>query len=78
MTCRHFRNDPKYLESVFKGLNALSSGNASVRMDDGICLVRDQYLSANFWCDRFAALDAAREKSGPVLTCRHMLRYPWW
>jgi hypothetical protein len=59
LNCRHFRNDPLYLESVFKGLNSLSSGHASIRKDDGICEVRDQYLSADFWCDRYVSFDAA-------------------
>ena len=59
LNCHHFRNDPRYLETTIKGLNCLSSGDASVRKDDGICLVRDQYLSADFWCDRYAALEQA-------------------
>jgi hypothetical protein len=53
LQCSRFRNHPDYLESVFKGLNCLSSGRASVRKDDGICLENDLYLSAADWCDRF-------------------------
>ncbi len=53
--CTHFRNHPAYLEAVFKGLNSLSSGTASVRKDDGICLLHDLYLSADDGCDRFQA-----------------------
>ena len=53
INCQHFRNEPMYLESVFKGMNVLSSGHASVRMDDGICLKNDEYLSAYDWCDKF-------------------------
>jgi len=53
--CRHFRNTPAYLESVFKGLNALGSGYGSVRKDDGVCLEHDLYLSAMASCERFAA-----------------------
>jgi len=30
-SCDHFRNDPKYLETVFEGLTSLSSGYGSVR-----------------------------------------------
>ena len=56
LNCGNFRNDPRYQETAIPGLNCLSSGNASVRKDDGICLVRDQYLSADFWCDRYVAL----------------------
>jgi hypothetical protein len=59
LNCRQFRNDPQYLESVFKGMSSLSSGYASIRKDDGICEVRDQYLSADFWCDRYVSFDAA-------------------
>lgn len=53
--CRHFRNAPGYLEDVFKGLPSLSSGYASVRKDDGVCLEHDLYLSAMASCERFAA-----------------------
>jgi len=51
--CAHFRNSPAYLEQVIKGLNTMSSGHASVRKDDGICLKNDLYLSAQDWCDGF-------------------------
>jgi len=43
------------MERVFKGMNTMSSGHASVRMDDGICLIHDEYLSAADWCDKFEA-----------------------
>ena len=60
LNCRHFRNNPRYLETVFKGLNVLSSAYASVRKDDGICVLKDLYLSADACCDAFedAALSA--------------------
>ena len=51
--CNHFRNDAKYLETVFKGLTSLSSGYGSVRSDDGICLRHDRYLSARSSCSDF-------------------------
>jgi hypothetical protein len=51
--CKHFRNKPEYLEAEFKGFSSLSSGHASVRKDDGICLMNDLYLSADAWCDKF-------------------------
>ncbi|MGB6063283.1 MAG: hypothetical protein WBG50_00640 [Desulfomonilaceae bacterium] len=51
--CRHFRNSPEFLESVFKGLTTLSSGYASITCEDGICLLTDRYLAANRSCDRF-------------------------
>ena len=53
MFCTHFRNSPDYLEQEIKGLNTLSSGHASVRKDDGICLQNDVYLSARDWCEKF-------------------------
>jgi hypothetical protein len=52
--CRHFRNSPRYLEAVYKGLSSLSSAYASVRKDDGICLERDLYLSASASCEHFS------------------------
>jgi len=55
INCSHFRNSPAYMERVFKGMNTMSSGHASVRMDDGICLIHDEYLSAADWCDKFEA-----------------------
>jgi hypothetical protein len=62
--CRHFRNAPAYLEEVFKGLNTLSSGYASVRKDDGICVEHDLYLSATARCGRFAARSAPTNGHG--------------
>ncbi len=53
LNCQHFRNSPAYLESLYKGLTSLSSAHASVRKDDGVCLLRDIYLSADNWCDQF-------------------------
>jgi hypothetical protein len=50
----HFRNDAKYLETVFSGLTSLSSGYGSVRAEDGICLRHDRYLSARASCPQFA------------------------
>jgi hypothetical protein len=52
LNCRNFRNNPQYLEKVFKGLNILSSGHASVRKDDGVCLLHDIYLSADALCEQ--------------------------
>jgi hypothetical protein len=51
--CRHFRNDPGYLEGAFPGLASLSSGYASVRANDGICLRHDRYLAASSSCRDF-------------------------
>ena len=51
--CRHFRNDPAYLEEAIKGLSALGSAWGSARADDGICLIHERYLSSEASCDRF-------------------------
>jgi hypothetical protein len=51
--CVHFRNDPAYLESVFQGLNVMSSAWASVIAEDGICLRHDRFLSADAGCGDF-------------------------
>ena len=54
--CNHFRNSPEYLESACKGLKVLSSAYASVRSEDGICVLNDRYMSARQSCDRFDSL----------------------
>ena len=60
--CVHFRNSPAYLESVFQGLNVMSSAWASVVAEDGICLRHDRYLSAEASCPDFlAARPATRD-----------------
>jgi hypothetical protein len=57
-SCRHFRNDPQYLEAAIPGLSSFSSGAASVRADDGLCLERERYLSARASCGFFAPISA--------------------
>lgn len=61
LRCAHFNNSPEYLESVFKGLTTLSSAYASVRKQDGICKLRDLYLSADGYCDDFKPAKAGYE-----------------
>jgi hypothetical protein len=62
--CAHFRNDRAYLEAAMPGLASMSSGDASVRADDGICLRHDRYLSARASCAEFIAFDGrALEKT---------------
>jgi hypothetical protein len=53
--CTYFRNDPAFLETVFKGLASMSSAHASVRAEDGLCLRHDRYLSAQATCDDYTA-----------------------
>ena len=55
--CRHFRNDPAYLEAAIKGLATMSSAYGSVRADDGLCLHHDRYLSAEAGCADFQPAD---------------------
>jgi hypothetical protein len=62
LNCSNFRNHPQYLEKVFKGLNILSSGYASVRKDDGVCLLHDLYLSADAHCEQYQS-DTGRENA---------------
>ncbi|HUN51305.1 MAG TPA: hypothetical protein VMU42_09315 [Candidatus Sulfotelmatobacter sp.] len=52
--CRHFRNDPAWLEAALAGLNSLGSADASVRGDDGLCLQHDCYVTALSTCAAFA------------------------
>jgi hypothetical protein len=53
--CTHFRNDPAWLEQAIPGLTSLSSGDASVRAEDGLCLRHDRYLGADAACSEFTA-----------------------
>jgi hypothetical protein len=62
--CRHFRNEPGYLEAEIPGLSSLSSGAASVRADDGVCMRHGLYLAAGNVCAQFdlaSALTSAPE-----------------
>ena len=68
-SCRHFRNDAKYLEAAFPGLTSLSSGYGSTRADDGLCLQHDRYLSARSSCPDFAAKTLSRAKSSDQTRC---------
>ncbi len=63
--CSHFRNSPRYLESAIPGLTIMGSAYASVRKDDGICLLRDLYLSADACCEAFEAATLSAPGSRP-------------
>ena len=56
LRCKHFRNSPEYLESELSGLRVLGSAYASVRSEDGICVLTDRLLSARRCCERFEPL----------------------
>ncbi len=55
-SCAHFRNDPAFLETVFKGLTSMSSGYGSTGGNDGICLLHDRHLSARASCAKYTAV----------------------
>lgn len=64
-----FRNDAKFLETIFSGLTSLSSGYNSAWADDSICLRRDRYLSARSSCPQFAAhATVFQDEAGPRST----------
>jgi len=42
--CKYFNNDPEWIETVFPGLNALSSAYGTARGEAGVCIKRDLYL----------------------------------
>jgi hypothetical protein len=57
--CAHFRNDPAYLEKEMPGWSSLGSAWGSTRAEDGICSLRELYLSASQGCERFECRGAA-------------------
>ena len=63
LSCRHFRNDPAYLESVVQGLATMSSAYGAARGDDGLCLRHDRYLSAYSWFRDYEADHLTKELS---------------
>lgn len=52
--CRHFDGDPAAIEAAFRNLASMSSGYAAVRAGDGLCHLRDLYLSGGATCIRHA------------------------
>jgi hypothetical protein len=53
--CLHFRDDPAEMEANFPGLAVMSSGWASVRADDGLCLRHGRLTNRRGGCGEFAA-----------------------
>lgn len=53
IACLHFRNDPAEIEAAVPGLMSLSSAQASVRADDGLCLNHDRLVTARSSCAAF-------------------------
>ncbi len=52
--CAHFCDDPARLEAALPGLAALSSGHASVRGRDGLCLLHQRLINGRRRCEAFA------------------------
>ncbi len=52
-SCRHFNNEPAYLEKTIAGLKVFGSGYSSVKKDDGICCVTERYLSGDNICRHY-------------------------
>jgi hypothetical protein len=53
--CIYFQNDPTFIENIYPGLTAMSSGFASVRDCDGLCSYNHVYLSAGDTCSGFVS-----------------------
>jgi hypothetical protein len=51
--CRHFSNDPAYLEAQLPGLKSLSSAYGSVRGDDGLCERHGRFAAVHSSCPQF-------------------------
>ncbi|GAB6886848.1 hypothetical protein JCM13304A_03460 [Desulfothermus okinawensis JCM 13304] len=51
--CKYFRNDPKFLEEFYHGLNTLSSAWGCVRGDAGVCIKHGVYLFPRGKCSDF-------------------------
>jgi hypothetical protein len=51
--CSHFTHSPAALEAALPGLASLSSAYASVRADDGLCVLHDRYVAADSICAQF-------------------------
>lgn len=62
--CAYFRNDAAGLERALPGLASLSSGDASVRGDDGLCLRHDRLVAARSACGFFAPRLASTVAAG--------------
>ena len=52
-SCIHYCDDPTMLEQALPGLAVLSSGSASVRAQDGLCLRHDLLINGRRRCIAF-------------------------
>ena len=53
--CAHFLTDPALIEAALPGLAILSSAHASVRGQDGLCVLHDRLIDGRRRCASFAA-----------------------
>jgi hypothetical protein len=60
--CASFRGDPGDLEGSLPGLSSLSSGYASVRSDDGICVRHERFVGARSCCVDFVPIAAPQPR----------------
>lgn len=51
--CRHFSNAPRMLEREIPGLVTMSSADAAVRDQDGLCALRGRLASPRSHCKDF-------------------------
>ena len=58
-TCRHFDNSPESFERAFPGLQSFSSGNASVRDEDGLCRIHERHVAQHSSCDRYGGASSS-------------------
>ena len=54
-SCAHFCDDPARVEAEMPGLAILSSGHASVRAQDGLCLAHQLVINGRRRCGDFAS-----------------------
>jgi hypothetical protein len=57
MPCTYFCEDPVLIEAHLPGLAILSSGHASVRAQDGLCILHELVINGRRRCDAFSAHD---------------------
>ncbi len=53
--CVHFCDDPRRVEAELPGLGVLSSGHASVRARDGMCVAHQRIVNGRRRCADFTA-----------------------
>jgi hypothetical protein len=54
-SCKHFDASPAGFEQALPGLLSFSSGSASVRAQDGICLLHERLVSARSGCKQYGS-----------------------